>query len=58
MAEHGIDARSRTAAGCALIGAKRYSSAPLPVPGPPQEGRPGGNQLGKLAARLTKNGPQ
>jgi hypothetical protein len=58
VAEQVMNARSRAPSGCALIEAKRYMFAPLPVSQPPGEGRPGRKQLGKIEARRTKDRQQ
>jgi hypothetical protein len=50
-----MNARLRAPSGCALVEAKRYLLAPLPVSQLPGEGRPGGKQLGKIGARRTKD---
>jgi len=55
VAEQVINARLRAPSDCALIEAKRYLLAPLPVSQLPGEGRPGGKQLGKIGARRTKD---
>lgn len=58
MAKEVMDARSRVASSCALIKTKGYSSASLPAPQLPEQGRPGGNPLRKIAARRAEDGSQ